>query len=60
MKIPDIPIYDLIESKMNEIINKINETNSRIEADPLHSELSILDCFSRTSGSIYVMYEDSL
>jgi hypothetical protein len=28
---------------MNEIINKINETNSIIKADPLHSELRILD-----------------
>jgi len=33
----------LIESKMNGIIDKINETNSIIEADPLHSELRILD-----------------
>jgi hypothetical protein len=28
---------------MNEIIDKINETDSAIEADPLHSELRILD-----------------
>jgi len=28
---------------MNGIIDKINETNSIIEADPLHSELRILD-----------------
>jgi hypothetical protein len=43
-----------------EIINKINETNSIIEADPLHSVLNILDWISSTRGSIYVMYEDSL
>jgi len=43
MKNPDVPICEIIESKMNEIINKINETNSIIEADPLHSELRILD-----------------
>ena len=39
----DIPICDSIESRMNEVIDKIDETNSAIEADPLHSELRILD-----------------
>jgi hypothetical protein len=43
MKNPDIPICEIIESKMNEIIQKIDETDSAIEADPLHSELRILD-----------------
>ena len=43
MKNPNIQICNLIESKMNEIIVKINEKNSIIEADPLHSELRILD-----------------
>ena len=43
MNNPDIPICDNIESRMNDIIDKINETNSIIEADPLHSELRILD-----------------
>lgn len=43
MKNPDIQICDLIEFKMNEIILKINQTDSIIEADPLHSELRILD-----------------
>ena len=43
MKIPDIPICDLIESKMNEIIEKVNKMGSAIEADPLHSELRILE-----------------
>jgi len=33
---------------MMEILNKINETNSMIEADPLHSKLSMLDRISRT------------
>jgi hypothetical protein len=28
---------------MSEIIDKINQTDSAIEADPLHSELRILD-----------------
>ena len=43
MKNPDIFICEIIESKMNEIIDKINESDSIIETDPLHSELRILD-----------------
>jgi hypothetical protein len=39
----DIFICEIIESKMNGIIDKINETDSIIEADPLHCELRILD-----------------
>jgi hypothetical protein len=43
MKKPDIQICDLIESKMNEIILKINQTHDIFEADKLNSELRILD-----------------
>jgi hypothetical protein len=43
MKKPDIQICDLIESQMNEIILKINQTHEIFEADKLHSELRILD-----------------
>jgi hypothetical protein len=43
IKNPDIQICNLIESKMNEIILKINQTYSILEADSLHSELRILD-----------------
>ena len=43
MKNPDIYICALIESKMNETIDIINQTYSIIEADKLHSELRILD-----------------
>jgi hypothetical protein len=43
MKKPEIQICDLIESKMNEIILKINQTHDICEADKLHSELRILD-----------------
>jgi len=43
MKNPDIQICALIETKMNEIIDKINEKDSIIEADPLDSEVRILD-----------------
>jgi hypothetical protein len=43
MKDPDIQICALIESKMNNIIDEINKKDSILEADPLDSELSILD-----------------
>lgn len=43
MKKPGIKICNLIESKMNEIIDTINKMESAIEADPLHSELRISD-----------------
>jgi hypothetical protein len=43
MKNPDIFICKIIESKLNEIIDKINETDSIFEVHPLHSELRILD-----------------
>jgi len=40
---PDIQICDLIQSKMNEIILKINQTHDIFEPGKLHSELRILD-----------------
>jgi hypothetical protein len=43
MKNPYTPICDNIESRMSEIIMAINRIYSIIEADPLHSELRILD-----------------
>ena len=43
MKNQDISICDLMESKMNETILKINQTYDIFEADILHSELRILD-----------------
>jgi hypothetical protein len=43
MKNPHIQPCPLIESKMNEIIDKINQTDSILKADKLHSELRILD-----------------
>jgi hypothetical protein len=43
MKNPEIKICDLIESRVKEIINRVNGTDSIFEADPLHSELRILD-----------------
>ena len=43
MKNSDIPICEVIESKMYELLDKIKEMDSAIEADPLHSELRILD-----------------
>ena len=43
MRNPDIQICALIETKVNEIIDKINEKDSMLETDPLDSELRILD-----------------
>lgn len=43
MKNPDIQVCELIESKMNEIIDAVNKMDSAIEADPLHRDLRILD-----------------
>jgi hypothetical protein len=43
MKIPDIPICEALESKMNDVILEINQTQDIFEADKLHSELRILD-----------------
>ena len=43
MKDPDIQICALIETRMNNIIDKINQTDSIIEADPLDSEVRILE-----------------
>jgi hypothetical protein len=40
---PNVRICALIETKMNKIIDLINQTHSTLEADPLHSELRILD-----------------
>jgi len=43
MKNPEIEICSLLESRMNGIILKINQTHDIFEADKLHSELRILD-----------------
>jgi len=43
MKNSDTNICSVIETRMNEIIDKINKTDSIFEADPLDSELRILD-----------------
>jgi hypothetical protein len=40
MNNPDIPICERIESKMNEVILEINQTQDIFEADKLHSEWS--------------------
>jgi hypothetical protein len=52
MNNPNIFVCEIIESKMNEIIDKINEMDYAIEADPLLSELRILDwIFYQVSGN---------
>jgi hypothetical protein len=60
MKNPDFPICELIESKMNEIILKINQTHEIFEADKLHSELRILDwIFYQVCGNEIKKFERS-
>jgi hypothetical protein len=45
MKNPNSNFYicEILECKMNEIIDKINQIHNLIEADPLDSQLRILD-----------------
>ena len=43
LKNPDIQICNILESKMKEIILKINQTHSITQSDKLHSELRILN-----------------
>jgi hypothetical protein len=43
MKNPDVEICSLIESRLNETIQEINQTHSISQSDKLHSELRILD-----------------
>ena len=43
MKNTETDICSVIETRMNEIIVKINKTDSIFESDPLDSELRILD-----------------
>ena len=43
MKNPDVEICSLIESRMNETIQEINQTHSIFQSDELHSELGVLD-----------------
>jgi hypothetical protein len=52
MKNPDINICEVMESKMNDIILKINQTHDIFEADKLHSELGIMDWL------FYQVYKD--
>ena len=43
MKNPNVEICSLIEARMSITIEKMNKKDSIIEADPLDSELRILD-----------------
>ena len=43
MKNPNVEICSLIEYRMNETIQEINQTHSIFQSDKLHSELGILD-----------------
>jgi hypothetical protein len=44
MKNPNVLICVLIESKINEITDTINQTYSILEAVKLHRKVRILDC----------------
>lgn len=43
MNNPKVQICEVMESRMNDVILKINQTHDIFEADKLHSELRILD-----------------
>ena len=43
IKNPGTQICAIIETRMNELIDKINQMDSILEADPLDNELRILD-----------------
>ena len=43
MKNPEIQICNILESRMNATVLKINQTHSIIQSDKLHSELRILN-----------------
>jgi hypothetical protein len=43
MKKPDVFICEVIENKMNKLIDEINKKDCIFEADPLGSEVRILD-----------------
>ena len=43
MKNSETNVCSVTETRMNEIIDKLNKTDSIFEADPLDSELRILD-----------------
>ena len=53
MKRPNVKICELMESRLNEIILKINQTDDFFEADKLHSELRILDWIFYFLSSLY-------
>ena len=43
MKAANVQIRELMESRLNEIILKINYSDNILESDKLHNELQILD-----------------
>jgi len=55
---PDIQICAVIETRMNQIIDKLNKTDSIFEADPLDSEVRILDWILYIVRSNEINYYD--
>jgi hypothetical protein len=43
MKNPNVQICELMESRLNEIILKVNQSKDIFKSDKLHSEIQILD-----------------
>lgn len=43
MKNPNVQICEVMESRLNEIILKVNQSQDIFESDKLHSEIQILD-----------------
>jgi hypothetical protein len=43
MKNPNVQICEVMESRLNEIILKVNQSKDIFESDKLHSEIQILD-----------------
>ncbi|MDW0196823.1 MAG: hypothetical protein QOC39_09835, partial [Nitrososphaeraceae archaeon] len=43
IKNPNVQIFEVMESRLNEIILKVNQSQDIFESDKLHSEIQILD-----------------
>jgi hypothetical protein len=64
IKNPNVQICELMESRLNEIILKINQSHDIFESDKLHTELRILDylfynvCKDQQRGSVNIYIRD--
>jgi hypothetical protein len=64
IKNPNVQICELMESRLNEIILKINQSHDIFESDKLHTKLRILDylfhnvCKDQQRGSVNIYIRD--